>query len=148
MNLEHRLQHAARELRELPIEVPPLGSCAPTSARSRLHVLATPALIPMLFVAGALFAIGAMRPDIHRPMHSDIPAAVAADSSGAEPAVATGGEPGAVDVDAPIVEAPSVLDELQMIAALVNERPTPSADATSPPTAEPVDRSAGLIGPI
>ena len=77
MNIEHRLQHAARDLREVPIVVPPLGHRA--GARpvpSRLSVLATPVLVPLLFVAGALFAIGAARAPVHQPIQSDIPAIV------------------------------------------------------------------------
>lgn len=71
MTLEHRLQHAGRELREVPIDVPPLGTRAAAPHRPRVHALSASMLLPLLFVVAGLFAIGAARgPDAVR---SDVP---------------------------------------------------------------------------
>lgn len=144
MNIEHRLQHAARELREVPIAVPPLGAHAPASrAWARVPALATPMLVPLLFVAGALFAVGAIRADTARPIRSDIPAVV-------QPAT-----PPLDDVPAPVVDGavvaddapddvPSVLDELRMIAELNTMREAPASPSSPPPSPRP----ATGVGPI
>lgn len=143
MNIEQRLQHAARELREVEISVPPLGHRS-TPVR-RLPGLATPVLVPLLFVAGALIAIGATRAPVHQPIQSDIPAVVEP-ATGAEAPAATAD----VDAEPPAVadaDAPSVLDELEMIATLVAPR---SAPTPAPSTAtRPLDtRPANGLGPI
>ena len=120
MNIEHRLQHAAREMREVPIAVPPLGSPRRVRTLSRVHALATPMLVPLLFVAGALFAIGATRPVAHRSVQTDIPAADSPPSAGAAESVAdTSGS-----ADLPVLDAPSPPTELEKVAVLANTRPT------------------------
>ena len=146
MNIEHRLQHAARDLREVPIVVPPLGHRA--GARpvpSRLPVLATPVLVPLLFVAGALFAIGAARAPVHQPIQSDIPAIVGPVTDDEAPAGTSelADEPPAVVV----ADVPSVLDELEMIATLVTSRPEP-APAPSTVTTPSGARPTNGLGPI
>ena len=144
MNIEHRLQHAARELREVPIAVPPLGHRT-RPVPSRLAALATPMLVPLLFVAGALFAIGATRAPIHQPIQSDIPAVVQPVTGTEQPAATAE----VADDPPPVADAhaPSVLDELEMIATLVAPRsaPTPApSTATTPADARP----ANGLGPI
>ncbi len=144
MNIEHRLQHAARELREVPIAVPPLGSRSRVRTSRRVHALATPVLVPLLFVAGALFAIGATRPGVRQPIQTDIPAASRPAPPGVEePLTDTSGS-----VEMPALHAPSVLVELQMIAALVNTRSTPAPVETPDPVTEQVGRTANVITPI
>lgn len=144
MNIEHRLQHAARELREVPIVVPPLGSRTRAHTPRRVHALATPMLVPLLFVAGALFAIGATRPGVHQSIQTDIPAASRPASPGdAEPPADTRSTD-----ESPAVHAPSVLVELQMIADLVNTRSAPAPAETPDPVAEEPGRPANIIGPI
>ncbi len=144
MNIEHRLQHAARELREVPIAVPPLGSRSRVRTPRRARALATPMLVPLLFVTGALFAIGATHPGVHQSTQTDIPAASRPASPGvAEPLADTSGS-----VEMPALDAPSVLVELQMIAALVNTRYTPAPVETTNTVAEQVGRPASVISPI
>ena len=145
MNIEHRLQHAARELREVPIAVPPLGSRTRVRTPRRVHALATPMLVPLLFVAGALFAIGATRPGVHQSIQTDIPAAASRPASpgDAEPPADTSGSD---EVSA--VHAPSVLIELQMIADLVNTRSALAPAETPAPVPEEPGRPAGVVGPI
>ena len=57
MNLEHRLHHAARELRAVEIEAPPLAALSaprrPTGIVSRVPAL----VMPVLFVLGGLAVI-------------------------------------------------------------------------------------------
>lgn len=77
MNVERRLHHAGRELREVPIEVPPLGSILAGAAPRRRSSSVLQALAaPMLFVAGGLFAYGAVQSDTVPTMQSDVPASV------------------------------------------------------------------------
>lgn len=57
MNLEQRLQHAARELRELPVETPPLFAGAPSPVRGT-PTRRIPALVaPVLFALGGLVMV-------------------------------------------------------------------------------------------
>lgn len=109
-------------------------------------------LIPLLFVAGALFAIGAARPGVHVTTQSDIPAASGqVDAPSDDPAIAGDGgvqEPGDIASKA-AVGAPSVLDELQIIAALVETRPAVDAPTPAPkPATEQGRRPANIFGPI
>jgi hypothetical protein len=63
-DLDHRLHRAARELREMPVEAPPLESLG--IAPTRRSDTALPALLAtMLLVAGGLvgFAVGRSHPD-------------------------------------------------------------------------------------
>lgn len=122
MSIERRLHHAARELREVPIEVPPLRGVprVPTprhgARRPRLAALAA----PLLFVGGGVLAVGVLQRQVPEPPHSDIPAA---------PAVVDAGpvsQPGAGDGPS----TPSVRDELQLIAGILDE--AVSAAATEP----------------
>lgn len=146
MNIEHRLQHAARDLREVPIAVPPLGRRSGTRpVPMRLPALATPVLVPLLFVAGALFAIGAARAPVHQPIQSDIPAIVGPVTDDEVPAATSdlADEPPAVVV----ADVPSVLDELEMIATLVTPRSAP-APAPSTVTTPSGARPTNGLGPI
>ena len=64
MSLEQRLQHAARELREFPIETPPLGALPPRR-RSFQAALVAPVLFALggvVLVAGTLSTDGDPRP--------------------------------------------------------------------------------------
>ena len=148
MNLEHRLHHAARELREVTIDVPPLGT-RPTSTGLTRRTRLVPALAaPLLFAAGALFAVGAVR-GVERPMHSDIGV--------------TGGTVGAVAdtdvVEGPIVTAtseraavpavPSIHEELELISEFLAATRTdaPAGDG-EPAVREPGSSSVGGVGPI
>ena len=127
MTIEHRLHHAARELREVPIDIPTLGRPAPRShprsnaQRSRLPVLAA----PLLFMAGSLLAVGGMQRQVPEPAHSDIPlvsAVVDADRAPIERTQIT-------------VPAPSVREELQLIAEILDDPPAspePASDASDP----------------
>ena len=102
-------------------------------------------LVPLLFVAGALFAIGATRPGVHQSIQSDIPAAASRPTSpgDAEPPADTSGS-----VELPAVHAPSVLAELQMIATLVNTRSAPAPAETPDAVPEQPGRPAKVTGPI
>ena len=112
MTIERRLQHAARELREVQIHVPPLGTPRPTRERVRLQTLTAPMLVSMLFVVGGLFAFGATRTTVSEPAQNDIPTVPGAID-----------EPAAGTADATTtVSAPSVLDELEMIHGLTERQ--------------------------
>ena len=147
MNLEHRLQHAARDLREVPVPVPPLGTLARERPRSRVHTSATPVLVPLLFVAGALFAIGATRFGVGQPVQSDLPAVGGSfDPSTAAPVEAR------TDVEAVGTDAPSAPVEVQMIAEF--DDGARSADSAADPVATPVraiepkDSRVNVIGAV
>lgn len=59
MTFDRRLHHAARELRELPIETPPFGDLRTGTARSRhgRSPALSSVLASMLFVVGGLLAV-------------------------------------------------------------------------------------------
>ena len=120
MTIEHRLQHAARELRELQIDVPPLGTKSVGTRRSLLQTLAAPMLVPMLFVAGGLVAIGASRAEVTPSTQSDIPNVSPATVTPADPNRAA--TPPQVDADPVASSPPSMLVELAMIADVPGER--------------------------
>jgi len=148
LNIEHRLQHAARELREVPIAVPPLRQPAPASRPwARVPALATPMLVPLLFVAGALFAVGAIRADTARPIRSDIPAVAQPPAPAPRDVPAPVVDDADVTVDEPDDDVPSVLDELRMIAELNTMREAP-ASTSAPSTPPPSVRPATGVGPI
>jgi len=123
MTVERRLHHAARELREVSIDVPELGELAPDArpvvGRSRLAALAA----PMLFVAGGVLAVGVMQREAPEAPHLDIPAATAV--VGPRP---TRPETG--------VATPSVHEELRMIAGLLDDRPQPPTPPATRPTVD------------
>jgi hypothetical protein len=154
MNIEQRLQHAARDLREVAVEVPPLGSVGHARPRSRVHALATPVLVPLLFVAGALLAIGATRQGGDTPVQSDLPAVgESVDPAASGAAVTPGDEPDEHDEhQAPAVDAPSALVEQQMIAEFISSarsaKPAPSPDDDPPSLPEPTDPPVNDIGAI
>ena len=151
MNIERRLQHAARELREVPIVVPPLSSRRNGGGATLiLQALAA----PMLFVAGGLFAIGALRDTPTVPVQTDIVGTpVTVDAPDVAPATADpAGEP------VRPISAPSVRAELEMIAEIVSSGQSRSvidepADTETPP-AEPAmpepdpTGSADAVGPL
>jgi len=129
MNVDRRLHHAARELREVPIDVPllddlthrsePAGRPRPRP-RPRLAALAA----PMLFVAGGLLAVGVMQRSVEAPVHSDF-------GGGVVDATTTNGVGAAVP-------APSVSDELQLIRGIVDSSPdAPVVDSVEPPATAP-----------
>ncbi len=132
MTIDRRLHHAARELREVRVDVPPLcdvplrGSARHGGGWSRLAALAA----PMLFVAGGLLAVGVMQREVSEPARSDIPAGPAV----VDDEVATTGRVGAS------VTAPSVREELRMIAEILGEpprTPAPTVDAPDPGVTPP-----------
>lgn len=133
MNIERRLHHAARELREVPIDVPVLGDPSlrgrPRARRPRLAASAA----PMLFVAGGLLAVGVMQREVPEPAHSDIPTA---------PAEA---DPPAPDAGGADAATPSVSEELRLIAGLLDETPLSPRPPVVGNDALP---SAGGAGPI
>lgn len=121
MNIDRRLHHAARELREVSIDVPPLGDPArprrTTPRRPRLAALAA----PMLFVTGGLLAVGVMQREASEPMHTDMPAASVAAT--------------VPEADVMGVAAPPVSEELRLIAGLLDVQsppPTPEVTSTEP----------------
>lgn len=146
MNLEQRLQHAARDLREVPVAVPPLGGRS--RARPKAHAIATPVLVPLLFVAGTLFAIGATGAGVEHPVQSDLPTVRRSvdPSTDATPVEAE---------EQPVVrsiDAPSALVELQMIAEFVSGaqsgKPPTSPDAIPDPPTGPTAPPGNVIGAI
>ena len=111
MTIERRLHHAARELREVPIEVPPLGGVPHLPARTgtprpRLAALAA----PMLFVVGGILTVGVLRRQVPEAPRSDIPAAPSAVH--ADPVAPPEHDDGPT--------APSVRDELRLIAGILD----------------------------
>lgn len=147
MNLEQRLQHAARDLREVPVAVPPLGTVAAGRRRSRVHTTATSMLVPLLFVAGALLAIGATRAGIDPSVRSDLPPV----SDSVDPATAVPVDAG-TGGDAPTVDTPSALVELQLIADVVGSartaEPPGEPVATPIPPTGPNDSRVTVIGAV
>lgn len=139
MTIEHRLQHAARELREVHVHVPPLGTARPTRERVRLQTLAAPMLVSMLFVVGGLFAFGATRTTVSEPVRNDVPTVP---RSIDEPAL------GVPDDAATNVSAPSVLDELEMIAELTERQQTRTDSQPSTPDENPDVDEVVQAGPI
>jgi len=142
MTIERRLQHAARELREVQIDVPPLGTKSVGRRRHRLQMLAAPVLIPMLFVAGGLVAIGASRAEVTPSTPSDLPAVSTTTATSADPNRAA--PPPQVDGGA---SAPSLLVELEMIADVANVRTR--VPSVSPAGANVSVRQVGyVVGPL
>lgn len=130
MTIEHRLQHAARELREVRIDVPPLGGPLPPTRRNRLQALAA----PMLFVVGGVLAVGVVQGRAAEPIQTDIPLA---------PSVVDPG-PTTAEAMTASVPAPSVRSELEMIAEIIQSggpRPVQEPQPASVP-AEDVIESA------
>lgn len=148
MNLEHRLQHAARELREVTIDVPPLGTRAAATGMARRTRLVPALAAPILFAAGALFAVGAVR-SVEQPVHSDIGVVGTVIQPAADPVVVD--SPGrAPTVDgAPAIEAPSIHEELEMISEfLADSRVDAPLGDGEPAAPEPAAASVDGIGPI
>jgi len=89
IDIERRLQHAARELREIEIEPPPLEHLG---VRRRTGVVGRiPALVmPVLFVVGGLALVaGGMDPQVDGPTDAPVVDAVEQSSTAApEPVVA------------------------------------------------------------
>lgn len=152
MNLERRLQHAARELREVNVDVPTLGG-PPVSRRRPFGVLQA-AAVPMLFVAGGLFAVSGVRGATPEPVphDSDIVVPVLQPEGSDEPA-----EPSLVDVPAVTSDesvgdgaahtAPSVHVELQMIAD--NRAPVdPAQPSNTSELPSAAQQRAANLGPI
>ena len=109
MNLERRLHHAARELREVPIDTPPLGR--PSVAAVRRSPV-RPLVAPVLFALGGLVMVGgALRTQSTDP-------APPVTTSPAAPAVAT--------------RVASPTEELEIIAGLVADTTPPPAPAERP----------------
>lgn len=148
MNLEQRLQQAARDLREVPVAVPPLGSFARGRPRSRALTMTTPVLVPLLLVAGALFAIGSTRPDVGRPVQSDLPAV----SGSVDPSTAVTQVEARAEPEVRSTDAPSALVEVQMIAEFVSRarsaKPPATPIANPVPATEPTGSSGNVIGAI
>lgn len=132
MTIDRRLHHAARELREVRIDVPPLGMPPPAPRRFRLQAVAA----PMLFVAGAALAMGVMQNRAAEPVHTDIPAVPSVVDAGPVPSQATN----------VIVPAPSARAELEMIAEFIKSNgPAPAPTVIS---TEPADVELASAGPI
>lgn len=143
MTIDRRLHHAARELRAVPIEVPPLGS--PPSRRRPTRILQGLAA-PVLFVAGGVFAYGLVQSTSSPAIERDV------------------SEMPVVDTDAPVAEtgtparvatAPSIHAEMELIAELVNRSqksstpaPAPIARGDAAPSGEPGMRATESIFPI
>ncbi len=156
MNLDQRLHHAARELRELRIEPPPLGSAAMPTARST-PLRRVPALVaPMLFVLGGLVVVaGGLRPDTVRfeqPMPS--PTTVLSPAPDTDVAEGDNTPAGRTSVGrTPVGSAPvgtTPAEELRMIAELVAEVDpalAPSVDPVDPGDPPPIVRP-GPIGAV
>lgn len=146
MTIERRLQHAARELREVHIDIPPLGAYTAdrggSPGRSRLQTVGGPLLVPLLFVAGGLFAIGATRTAVQPQVHSDIPAAQTAVTT----APSTGAP--ATQPAASGATVPSLLEELEMIAGLVSREGSNDAPATPTVDDSSTGQIANLVGPL
>lgn len=106
--------------------------------------MVAPLLVPLLFVTGALFAIGVARTDARRAVQSDLPDVIGSqDPSTAAPPVEAADEP-----EVHIVDAPSALVELQLIADFVSSA---RAAETSTTSVQPVDVAARLasgVGPL
>jgi len=147
MNLEKRLQHAARDLREVPVAVPPLGHLA--RRRPRAHAMATPMLVPLLFVAGALFAIGVASPDVDRSIQSDLPAV--SGSGSVDPSTTATPVEARDDPEMRSTHAPSALVELQLIEEFVSSarsaKPPAAPAVAAVPATEPTS-PADVIGAI
>ncbi len=79
-------------------------------------------LVSMLFVVGGLFAFGATRTTVSEPAQNDIPTV---------PRSIDGPTAGTADAT-PTVSAPSVLDELEMIAELTERQRTRTDSQPSP----------------
>ena len=141
MNLEQRLQHASRDLREVQIVVPPLVGATP---RPRPHSSATPLLVPLLFAAGALLAIGAARTDEIGTVQGDLSAVTSAvDPSTAPAPVGTDHEP-----EVRSIEAPSALVELQSIAEFDSSARTTETSTRPVPVGTQARRLARGVGPV
>lgn len=159
MNIERRLHHAARELREVPITVPPLGrrragggGGSGGGATRILQALAA----PLLFVAGGLFAIGAMQGTPVEPIQTDIVGTptVVVDPVGDPARADTAAD--AEAVRAASVSAPSVRVELEMIAEIVSSGqsrrvagdPTEAETTDGEPSVEQPADQATAVGPL
>lgn len=123
MSIDHRLHHAARELRELPIETPPLETIRRRRDPARMvHALAA----PLLFAAAGLFAYGAVQPGPTSVVDTDRPG-----------------------VSTPPPYAPSVEAERELIAVL-RERGAarPSTPIDDAPAEAPNAPVFGSVRPV
>jgi hypothetical protein len=113
MSLERRLQHAARELREVDVEVPDRGLGRRRVVR-RVHA----AVVPVLFVVGGVaMATGGWQQSPNR-IGSEDAAAVADDAFAADPAAGVDAAALAAVPDAgDIADAVPDLDQLETPAA-------------------------------
>lgn len=132
MNLEQRLQHAARDLRNLHVEPPPFDIAGAPGSRSA-SVRRIPALVaPVLFVLGGLvMASGGLRTESVRhdkPTPTQVPVPTS---------ITPAGE--AVEVAAePVTVGTTPNEELRIIADLVAEvGPPASSFGTRPPIVRP-----------
>ena len=104
----------------------------------------TPLLVPLLFLAGGLFAVGGARTGDHRSVQSDLSTAGNPVDPPAAPApVDRGDRPGP-----PTVAAPSALVELQLIAEFVTTARTTETSPTPARAGERAGRLASGVGPI
>ena len=133
MNIERRLHHAVRELREVTIEAPALDDLAGRPRprprpRPRLAALAA----PMLFVAGGVLAVGMMQRSVDAPVHRDF--------GGVAPETEAEADAGPAAAIGPGAPAPSVNDELRLIRGIVESAP-------ERPEVGPIEPPATAAGP-
>jgi hypothetical protein len=123
VNLEHRLQHAARELREVRIETPPLDGQIPSARSGSLRRI--PALVaPVLFTLGGLVMVsGGLR--------SETPTF---DSPPATGAVVTSRT---AETGSTATRTTSPIEELRLISSLVAEIEPPADSTADRPVARP-----------
>ena len=131
MSVEHRLQHAARELRELPIEAPSHPPVAPQKGARRLAI-AAPAVVALgLFAGVALLGAqgGADSGSVSAPANTDPSLAPPSREAGAE-------QVGMAGADAPVVRfavVPSGYDERALIDELGRAHGAGAPSAIAPP---------------
>lgn len=140
MTIERRLHHAARELRELEIDVPPL-----TAPRRRQPSLVLQAMAaPMLFVAGGLFAYGALQTTTDPTVPLDVGDIVADTDEPASPGAGAGTGTGDEVRD---MLAPSATAEREMIDRLIDSVLPTDEPPARPAQTEPTSVSLRTGGP-
>lgn len=121
IELERRLQHAARELRELQIEAPPLPTLHAARRPSGIAGRVPALVMPVLFVLGGLAVVAGgigRQPEVSSEATSAAPAA-------AEVAAIAG------DTDEFAVPTLTAHQEIALIASLVPV-PPPTAERAGP----------------